>query len=420
MAQLNIQTILPVLDQSVSKLKTQYEQKRTAYNAIYKRGPKDWVNGKGERIPNLMRRAGGVTYGNEGFSFNAPINPTFDDMYVYPTANAIPYELSGRTIRNFNKGSAESQISGIADYIKIVAEALMKDIERGMWGDGSGLRATVASDDGTSVITLATTPAAGFGSTKGATFLEVGYQYDVYSSAAAYRGVFTCTATTATTATGTTSFTFGDFTAGDILVPLNGYLKTPRGFAYLVSNGSGEFQAILRSTYLTMKSAVTDLGGAAMTVSDFDQSVALLEIRGDEITSVNGFKAWMPRAQFSQMCRLGQNLKRFTGGEQTYNGGFQAFTYGNLTVAVCLEIDEDRSYFTQDSNTFIVEEMPWGVYDLDGLQLRMKAGPGGNGSDAYNGAIGSQWNLGLYLPNNATLIKRASVTGLPTQVSAYQ
>jgi len=143
-------------------------------------------------------------------------------------------------------------------------------------------------------------------------------------------------------------------------VPLNGYLKTPRGFAYLVSNGSGEFQAILRSTYLTMKSPVTDLAGAAMTVSDFDQSVALLEIRGEEITQVNGFKAWMPRAQFSQMCRLGQNLKRFTGGEQTYNGGFQAFTYGNLTVAVCLEIYEARSYFTQDSNTFIVEEMPAG------------------------------------------------------------
>lgn len=67
MAQLNIQTILPVLDQSVGKLKTQFEQQRTAYNAIYKRGPKDWVNGKGERLPNLMRRPGGITYGNEGF-----------------------------------------------------------------------------------------------------------------------------------------------------------------------------------------------------------------------------------------------------------------------------------------------------------------------------------------------------------------
>lgn len=419
MAQLNIQTILPVLDQSVGKLKTQFEQQRTAYNAIYKRGPKDWVNGKGERLPNLMRRPGGITYGNEGFSFNSPVNPTFDDMYVYPTANAIPYELSGRTIRNFNKGSAESQISGISEYIAIVGEALMKDIERNFWGDGSGLRATVSSGDGTSIITLATTAASGFGSTKGATFLEVGYTYDVYSSAGVYRGTFNCTAVTSTTATGTTSFAFSAFSAGDILVPLNGYQKTPRGFAYLVNNNSGEFQAILRSSYLQMKSPVTDLAGAAMTVSDFDQAVALLEIRGDEITQSNGFKAWMPRAQFSQMCRLGQNLKRFTGGEQTYNGGFQAFTYGNLSVMVCLEVDEDRTYFTQDSNVFIVEEMPWGVYDLDGLQLRMKAGPGGNGSDAYNGALGSQWNLGLYEPRKSTLIKRASTTGLPTQVSAY-
>jgi hypothetical protein len=67
---------------------------------------------------------------------------------------------------------------------------------------------------------------------------------------------------------------------------------------------------------------------------------------------------------------------------------------------------------------FIVEEMPFGVYDLDGNQLRMKLGTNGVGSDSYVGAIGCQFNLGCYQPRKHTLIKRASITGLPTQVNA--
>ena len=104
MATLNIATIAPVLNQAVSDLQTQFENQTIVYNSIVKKQKKDFVNGKGERIPSYLRRPTGITAGTEGFSFNPPGLPTYDDMYVYPARVALPFQISGDTIRNFNAG----------------------------------------------------------------------------------------------------------------------------------------------------------------------------------------------------------------------------------------------------------------------------------------------------------------------------
>ena len=49
----------------------------------------------------------------------------------------------------------------------------------------------------------------------------------------------------------------------------------------------------------------------------------------------------------------------------------------------------------------------------------MKAGLNGVGSDAYTGAMGVQFNLGVGEPRKHTLIKRASIVALPTEVLAF-
>jgi hypothetical protein len=127
----------------------------------------------------------------------------------------------------------------------------------------------------------------------------------------------------------------------------------------------------------------------------------------------------MPVAQEANMLRLGQNLKRFTGTEKNFDGSFTTFGYGNLTINVAKDMDEDRTYFCRSEDLFNLEEMPFGVYDLDGNQLRMKLGTNGVGSDAYVGAMGVQFNLGIGQPRMHTLIKRASIAGLPTEVLAF-
>src|SRR5262249_31366156 len=139
---------------------------------------------------------------------------------------------------------------------------------------------------------------------------------------------------TATTATGTfVGFTASDIVDGDFLVTANGLDNYPRGFAYVVNNDTGTFQLLSRATYPELKANVVDLAGAAITVSDFDQAVSLLEIRGDSFEGAqSGISVWMPVAQHSALLRLGQNLKRFGGTDTKFDGSFQSFGFGNLTI----------------------------------------------------------------------------------------
>lgn len=419
MAQVNIPTIAPALNQIVSELRTQYETQLTAYNAIAKRGKKDFVNGKGERIPSKFRRPTGITAHQEGGSFNAPGNPRYDDMYVLPLAVSLAYDLSGRAIRNFNSGSEYSQIEGLSDYLADVAAALQKDIERNMWGDGSGTRAIAVSASG-SVITCRTVAQADYGSTKGATHIEIGETYDVLTAAGVVRGQVKVTTKTNTTFTGVfVGFVAADVVDGDLIVPQGGHLNFPRGFAYLINNGNALIQGLLRSAFPELRSSVVDLTGSSLTVSDFNQAVSFLQIRGDVLGPQSGVAVWMPVAQEANLLRLGQNLKRFTGTEKHFDGSFTTFGYGNLTINVAKDLDEDRLYFNRVEDLFNLEEFAFGVYDLDGQQLRMKSGLNGVGSDAYSGALGVQFNLGIGEPRRHTLIKRASITSLPTEVAAF-
>jgi hypothetical protein len=421
MAQLNIQTIAPTLNQIVSDIQTQFENQTIVYNAITKRGKKDFINGKGERIPSYLRRPTGISAGTEGFSFNSPGLPVWDDMFVYPAEVALPYELSERTIRNFNAGSEYTQIEGMSGYLAKIAEALTKDLERNIWGDGTGLRGTALSASG-SVITFRTAAAASFGSTKGAVWVELGENYDLINgSTLAVRGQVRFTSKTATTATGTfVGFAAGDVVDGDFIVPANGLGNFPRGFAYIVNNDTGSFQLLSRSTYPELRANVVDLAGGAITVSDFDQAVSFLEIRGDSFEGAKaGISVWMAVAQHSALVRLGQNLKRFGGSESKFDGSFQTFGFGNLTINKAVDCCEDRLYFNAQSDLFCFEEKSFGVYDADGNQLRMKMGTNGVGSTSYAGAMGVAYQMGAYQPRKYTLIKRAAIANLPTQVLAY-
>jgi hypothetical protein len=420
MAELNIPTVLPALNQIVSDLQSQIENQTNAYSSVFKRGKKNFVNGKGERIPSQFTRPTGITAGTEGFSFNSPGLPKFDDMYVYPAEIGKAYDISAKTIRNLNAGSEYTQIDGLSDYIAREFDALTKALERTFFGNGQGSFAIAASAS-SSTITFRSTPAAAYGSTKGATWVEIGEQYDLLSSAGVVRGQVVFSSATATTATGTfTGFVAGDVQDGDLLVTANGYLNYARGLAYIVNNDSGTFQLQSRSTYPQLKANVVDLAGAAITWSDFDQTCQLIGIRGDSIESgKQGIGCWLAPAQYSAMTRLAQNLKRWSGEATKADGSFQTFGYGNLAMNVAVDCDEDRIYFCKMNDLFILEELPMGIYDFDGNQLRMKSGTNGVGSTAATGSIGTAYQVAAYQPRTYGLIKRAAITGLPTQVAAY-
>ncbi|HYE58046.1 MAG TPA: hypothetical protein VD948_06055 [Rhodothermales bacterium] len=416
--QTNIASIAPALNQLVKgPLRDQYEQQTKVWS-LFGEGEGEFINGKGFRIPSRFRPSTGLTYGSEGFSFNQPGAAVLDDMYVYPCAVAMSYEFTGRVLRNVKDDS--SLIKGIGGLLQEKTKALAKEMEIGVFNDGSAQRAIFKSASGTTFTfynSTSHTPLAGFGSTNGSMHLRQNEYYDVYdATGATFRGTVQVTSKAAST-TAVVNAAPAGMTDTDIFVTANGLNKAPRGLPYIVNNDTGVFQLLSRSTYPELKSPVTDLNGSAISVAEFVKTRALLEARSDEGKAMK-LTAIVSIAQEDALLRLGQNLKRFDGGAKKFDGSFDEFGFGGWSFVKAKDCDQDRIYFIDVASIDRYTEMPFGDYDFDGQQLRMKAGISGYGSDAGTGAIGWQGNLGATQPRNFALIKRAAVSGLASLVAA--
>ena len=128
--------------------------------------------------------------------------------------------------------------------------------------------------------------------------------------------------------------------------------------------------------------------------------------------------AIVPEAQDDALCRLGQNFKRWAGNDKTFDGSFDEFRHGDTVLKKDPDCGESDIWLGVWSELKRYEEMPFGLFDMDGNQLRMRAGAVGYGSDAYTGAIGGYWNFGTEEPRCFAKIERCAVTGLASQVGA--
>lgn len=412
----NIAVIAPALEQlSREALRDQFEQVPATYNMFEESTKKQFVNGKGFRIPSYLRPPTGVSSIGEGGSFAQPGAETYDDMYVYPMTMTIAFEITGRTFRNIEDES--SLIKGLKEFMSKRTMALMKECNYQVFGDGSTLRGIYKS--GTTTVTLynstAHTPLSTFGSTKGGVPFHVGERYDVYDATYATLRGSAIQVTAKTNTTITIPAAVAGITDTDVFVLQNSLLKGPRGLAYIVNNDTGTFQLQSRSTYPELKAVVTDLNAAAIQVSDFTKTKNLLIARAG-IGKAKTVMAIMSLAQDDALRRLGQNYKRFTGDAKKFDGSFDAFGHGDTVFHIDPDCDEDRIYLTVKSELQRYTEKPFGLYDEDGNEIRMRSGSTGYGSDSWTGALGTHFNYGTDEPRCHALIKRCAVSGLSTQV----
>lgn len=417
---INIQSIMPALQQiSEQVLQPQFEQEPATFNMFERDKRARIVNGKGFRIPSHLYPATGVGAISEGGGFKQPGTELLADMYVSPMNISMAYEISGRAFKNVE--SSESLIRGLNGLLQMRMAALMKEANYQMFDDGSALRGIyVASGSTGTTLNLAnaisTTPTAGIGSTKGAVHMRVGEAYDVYSSnLQTYRGTIIPTAKTNTTIT--IASAVPGIQDGDKFLLSASLYKVPRGLPYIINNDADTFQLLSRATYPELRSPVTDLNGAAISVADFVKTKNLLIARAG-VGKAKTVIAIMSLAQDDALRRLGQNYKRWDGDAKVFDGSFDSFRSGDTVTSIDPDCDEDRIYLVCKDEIAKYEERPMGVYDLDGMTLRMRAGVSGYGSDSYTGAIGAHYNFGTKEPRYHALIKRCSVAGLATQVAA--
>ncbi len=414
---INIASIAPALEQLVADaLQPQFEQEPATYNLFEQDTEARFVNGKGFRIPSYLRPPTGVGGISEGGSFQQPSAPVLDDMYVYPMNLSKAFEITGSALRNIEDSS--SLIKGFSDQLQMETMALKKEANFSAFGDGSALRATYKS--GTTTVTfyspLADAAGASFGKTKGAYQLRVGQYYDVYDSTlATYKATVAPTALTNTTAT--IPVAVSGAADGDIWLLTGSLYKVPRGLAYIVNNDTGTFQLQSRSTYPQLKSPVTDLNGAAITVQNFTYTKNNLIARAG-VGKQKTVMAIMSLAQDQALRQLGQNFKRWDGDAKIFDGSFDKFQHGDTVAQIDPDCDEDRVYLVVKDMIKRYTQMPFGLYQGDGNQMRMRAGVTGYGSDDYTGALGTWFSYGSPEPRCLALIKRASMTGLSTQVAA--
>ena len=430
MATVTIEQLDPALLQLVKEEITKvFEEEAEGWKLFKRNTSAEFINGKGYRIPIHTTPPGGHTWFSENASdFRAPVPYKLKDMYVFPTAYALPFEFSGRAIRNMKDKS--SLIKWFAEQLQMYLSTATKEVEEQLPYDGRGIKAIVGTGAGTGagtqILLGRQAPAALAGSTKGTKYLVVDNQYDIINPTtglARASGPYTVitsgpTQVTVTGTPGPATVLDAAVQDGDLVVHGGGYNKAFRGLAYLINNGTDVLQLLSRADFPELRSPVTDLAGASLGPASFSITKAKLQYRIGKDAGAKNLIAFLTWGQYEFLRRQGQGLRRFTNSD-TVDGIAGTYTDGDTTFAPNVNLDEDRVYLLDMTDIQRYVEMDFGIYDLDGQTIRMKLGTNGVGSDKYAGAVGVSMNLGITSPMRHALIKRAAVSDIATQVNSY-
>lgn len=406
-------------------VRTYFENNAPGYNAFRKATETSEITEKGYRIPMWVNRPGGHTaFLPSASDFNAAVAPQSQSMYIFPTHYALPMVWQGNTLRAFERDRANN-LQSLLDVLKLYTETATKRIEMMFYGDGSGSLAfsssTLSSTGPGQTLNCTTAAAATPGQTKGARRLELNQTYQaINTSTGAVRGTFTVTATGASSCT--INLLSGTISSGDPITDVNSYNKYMRGLGWLISDQSRTLQGLATATFPDLNSPVVDLAGAALTPAAFENIKASLNTRNNTEIAENALTCFITYGQHSVLRKqgysLGYYMRNGEAGGDTVKGVAKMYQDGDTTFVRATDCDEDRAYLVKNDSVRMWEEMPFGEYAFDQQSWRMLLGSNNSGSDNYQRAIGLCANPGILLPRASAFIKRASTSGVVTQVSA--
>lgn len=403
-----------------------FENNAPGYNAFRKATETYELTEKGFRIPMYVERPGGHTaFLPSASDFNAAKSPQTQSMYVFPTHYALPMIWQGNTLRAFNRDKANN-LQSLLDILKLYTETATKRIEMMFYGDGSGALAysssTLGSTGAGQTLNCTTAAAATPGQTKGARRLENNQVYNaINTSTGAIRGTFTVTTPGASSCV--INLTSGTISSGDPIVDVNSYNRYMRGLGWLISDQSRNLQGLSTSTFPDLNSPVVDLNGATLTPATFENVKSSLNTRNNAETAENGLMCFMTFGQHSVLRKQGYSLGYYlrdgkNPSAEAVNGVAKLYQDGDTTFIRTKDMDEDRGYLVKADGVRMFEEMPFGEYNFDQQNWRMLLGSNNSGSDNYQRAIGIAANAGILYPRACAFFKRASITGVVTEVSA--
>lgn len=425
MANLDFTNIADLKREDVDpRVRAYFENNAPGYNSFKKQTLTHESTDKGYRIGMWVQRPGGHTaFLPSASDFNAAVSPQTQSMYIFPTHYALPMVFQGNAIRAMNRDTKDN-LASFSDILKLYTDTATKRIEMIFYGDGSGALAYSAStigSTGAATLNCTTAAAATPGQTKGARRLESnGAVYNaINTSTGAIRGSFTVTTMGASSAT--INVTSGTISSGDPIVDANSYNRWFRGLGWVISDQNRTLQGLATASYPDLNAPVIDLNGSVLTPAAFNNIKTTLMTRNNDEIAQNALSCYITPGQFGVLLKQGYSLgwyDRAGSGGDTVKGVATNYQDGDTTFIRCADNDEDRAYLVKNDCVGSWEEMPFGEYNWDQQSWRMVLGSNQTGSDNYQRAIGICTQIGITYPRATAFIKRASLSGVVTQVSA--
>jgi hypothetical protein len=384
-------TTLTTLD---AILKNQYlgpiREQLNSSNVLYGRLEKntDSVVGKNFTIPLHYGRNEGIGARGEGAALPGAGNQAYKDCIVPMRYQYGRIQLTGPTIKaaRSNEGAF---IRAVDSEMRGLERDMKSSMNRQVFGDGTGLLATVAaSGSATSTVVVDSTAK-----------LRVGMPIDIIvkTTGAATAGV---AGTSVASITDATTFTITDTLAGSPAATYGVYIAGSRnnemmGLSGIVSDTS-TLQGLDVATYPWWKAKVLANSGTNRAISDTILQTALDTLEANSSGKATAlYTSYGVRRAYQALLTATKHLVN----TQELKGGYKALTYNDLPIIA----DKDAPA----NKIFVVDEDELQIFrlgDLDWMQDDGAILSRVSGYDAYEAVLYVYQELGCMMRNAHVLI----------------
>lgn len=374
------------------KLQKQLEDSTVALRRIEKssEGIESEVGGRYVSFPIHTRRNSGIGARNEGEALPTPGQQGYAGARVGLKYLYGGVQLTGQTIELADK-NYQAFVSVLDKEIEGLKDDLAKDQNRQVYGNASGVLATVASD-GVNSITV-----------EDAMYLQEDMMVDIYASDLTTVRVsnrqLTSVDPDANTATYSGADASATIVAGDVVVRTGNINREWIGFDSIISD-TGTLYNIDPTTEPVWKATVDDNSGVNRALSE-----GLLILNADRIRAKGSY----PTAMFSNLGvrRAYFNLlsqQRQYVNTKTFEGGFTGLAFttdkGEIPFVVDVDCPKNTVYGVNEKNLTLYRDADWAWMNRDGsMWSRVQ------GYDAYEARMFQYSELGAHRRNSHFVIK---------------
>ncbi len=352
-------------------------------------GVTNTVGGRYVDFPIRVTRNTGIGYRTEAEQLPAAGQQGYAAVHIPLKHGYGRGRITGQVMKLAEKdyqafaGSMDREMNGLKDDI-------LKDSNRIVYGDGSGLLATVTAD-GSNTVTVAN-----------AQYLEIGMFIDIRtrSTGAAIATSRTITAITAAGvvtydgADATASATDGIYRAGNYA---SGTKREPNGFASIIA-ATGALYNVDPSTQPKWAAIDVNNSGTNRALSEglMIEVCDRVRVNGGKISAIFT-SLGVRRAYFNLLTQQ----RRYTDTKE-FAGGFQglAFNYGT-EIPVVEDVDHppNKMFFLDESHWKVYREGPWHWMDDEGHVMKWVTD-----FDVWEFLLRQYWEIGIDQRNaNAVL-----------------